>query len=177
MDITIQHVSVEDKPILRNLMELYLCELSSYEERDVNEDGSFGYKYLDNYWTETNRHAFLIRVAGKLAGFVLVRQIDAHTHELAEFFVLPRYRRQQVGRTVACRIFGMFPGRWRVMQLVANEPAQQFWRAVIGEYTGGQFSEVPAGGEWEHPGQIFVTPGWKEAADAGDELRPRSGKV
>ncbi len=145
MDIEIQPAQLQDKSILRHLMELYVYDFSELEKWDVDEHGLFGYKYLDHYWTEHDRHPFLIRVSGKLAGFVLVRAIDSSddepTHSIAEFFVLRKYRRQGVGRQVAHRIFDMFPGRWSVSQLANNVAAQVFWRKVISEYTGGNFEE------------------------------------
>ena len=40
---------------------------------DVNDDGAYGYRYLDHYWTEEGRYAYFIKVSGKLAGFVMIR--------------------------------------------------------------------------------------------------------
>jgi predicted acetyltransferase len=145
LDIEIQSAQVKDKSILRNLMELYVYDFSEFTKWDVNEHGLFGYKYLDHYWTDSDRHPFLITVSGQLAGFVLVRAIDSsnheRTHSIAEFFVLRKYRCQGVGRAVAHRIFDMFPGQWSVSEIEDNYPAQVFWRKVISEYTSGEFEE------------------------------------
>ena len=72
MTVTLCPVSLEQKEILRNLLEKYDYEFSQWDLRDVNENGLFGYEYLDNYWTEENRWAYFIRADGKLAGFVMV---------------------------------------------------------------------------------------------------------
>lgn len=91
MNIEIQSASVNDKSVLRNLIELCQHDYSEYDNADVDEHGLFGYKYLDNYWTEPGRHPFLVRVAGKLVGFVLVRAIDSQdkpaTHAITEFWL------------------------------------------------------------------------------------------
>lgn len=46
-----------------------------------------------------------------------------------------------VGKSVAKDIFHIHSGNWRIFQMKNNEPAQLFWRNVIKEYTGGQYTE------------------------------------
>lgn len=139
--IDLRRLPSEDKPVLRNLVELYMYDFSELSDRDESDHGLFGYRYLDHYWTEPDRHPFLIRVEGKLAGFVLVRsrrRDDAgFESSIAEFFVMRKYRRRGVGRIAARRVFDMFPGRWEVTQLNDNVAARSFWRGVIAGYTGG----------------------------------------
>jgi predicted acetyltransferase len=159
MNIEIKQVFYEQKFILQNLIELNKYDLSQYEDDGgVNEYGLFGYRYLDHYWTESGRHPFFIRVDHRLAGFVLVSDLKhlsereiAHsaslsfsevTHCITEFFVMRNYRCQGIGRTVAKRIFDMFPGKWRVSQMEKNIPSQEFWRRVISEYTDGEYTET-----------------------------------
>lgn len=66
MKIEIQPASLEDKTILRNLMELYAYDFSEFEQSDVDEHGLFGYERLDHYWTEPGRYPFLVRAHGRL---------------------------------------------------------------------------------------------------------------
>ncbi|MEM1270418.1 MAG: GNAT family N-acetyltransferase [Bacteroidota bacterium] len=132
-----------DKAVLSRLMELYQHDLSAFERADLDEEGRFGYRYLDAYWTEPNRHPFLIRAGGRLAGFVLVNQhthLAGTEHSIAEFFVARRYRRLGVGRTAALAVLDHFPGVWEIHVHLANEPAQAFWRGVIAAHAGA----VPA---------------------------------
>jgi predicted acetyltransferase len=158
MTITIDPIPYQDKPILRNLIEFYQYDFSELDRSDVGNFGLFGYPYLDNYWTETGRYPFFIRVDGKLAGFVLVHVAEG-VNAIGEFFVLRKYRRQGVGGEVAHRIFDQFPGRWRVEQEECNKPAQTFWRKVIGAYTNGQFTERTPRPDvkWTGPAQEFVS--------------------
>lgn len=146
-EIELQPAQLSDKTILRHLVELYVYDFSEFMQWDVDEHGLFGYKYLDHCWTDPDRHPFLIRVGGRLAGFALVRAIESsgqeRIHSMAEFFVLRKYRRQGVGREAARRIFDLFPGRWSVAQIEENHPAQIFWHKVISEYTNGEFDEEP----------------------------------
>jgi predicted acetyltransferase len=141
--ITLDAVPIDDRPLLKNLVELYRYDFSEFTGDVVDERGLFGFHNLDRYWTEQDRHPFLIRANGMPAGFVLVHE-DGEKTWIKVFFVMRKYRRQGIGRQVARDIFTLFPGHWRVEQDARNLPAQAFWRAVISEYTGGDFREVPA---------------------------------
>ena len=127
---------------LRNLMQLYLHDLSEYARDDVDARGRYGYRYLDLYWQEADRFAFLVLVDDAIAGFALVRELAPGVHQMAEFFVLRKYRRHGVGRAVALSLFARFKGRWEVAQEETNLAAQRFWRKTIGEHTNGQFEET-----------------------------------
>jgi predicted acetyltransferase len=174
VDVEVTRASMEQKPIIRNLLELYVYDYSEYMGWDVGQHGLFGYKYLDHYWTEPGRVPLLIRANGKLAGFVLVRirhgDEEGPEASIAEFFVMRRYRRQGVGRIVARRVFDMFPGRWKVAQMQENTTGRDFWRAVIAEYTGGAFTET-AGDDSGGTIQRFTTPD-----DRGFSSHPAGGR-
>lgn len=156
--IDIQLVSIEDKPVLRNLLELYSYDFSEYEASDVDEHGLYGYKYLDHYWTEDGRYPYFVRVDGKLAGFVLVRTISDTFRSISEFFVMKKYRRNGVGIHSAFKVFDMFAGEWEVAQIEENKPAQAFWRKVISEYTKGNYEEILKE-DWNGPVQRFYSRG------------------
>ena len=80
---------------------------------------------------------------------VLVRSCCEHNnlpnpHNIAEFFVMKKYRQKGVGKEVAGRIFDMFPGGWGVSQWTENLPAQKFWGKVVAEYTNGKYNTFTA---------------------------------
>jgi len=127
--VEIEPVSYHDKDVLRRLLEFYVYDYSEYMGWDVDAHGVFGYRYLYHYWTEPDRHPFFIRVDGRLAGFALVR--SGPPHDMAEFFVMRRYRRVGVGREAARAVFERFPGPWEVRQLEANASGSAFWRSSI----------------------------------------------
>jgi predicted acetyltransferase len=137
----------EEVPLLRRLMQLYLYDLAAIDGWEVADDGTYGSaEQIERFWTGADRHAFVARVDGRVAGFALVRRgaqvtSDPDTHEISEFFVLRRHRRRAVGEQVARQVFDRFPGRWEVMEMASNADAQAFWRAVIGRYTGGHFED------------------------------------
>ena len=141
--MTLEPASIEERPLLRNLLELYRYDFSEVTGDDVDERGLFGFRPLDAYWCETDRHPFLIRIDGKPAGFALVNEDDGTTC-IKVFFVMRKYRRRGIGRQAAGMIFARYPGRWRVEHDARNRPAHAFWRAIVTEATGGNYQEMPA---------------------------------
>ena len=119
----------DDKPVVRRLLALYLHDFSEVTGADVDGRGRFGYPYLDLYWAEPERHPFLFRTAGHWAGFAFVRA--GAPHDMAEFFVMRKYRRRGLGITAAHQLFARFPGEWQVRQMTANAGASAFWRRAI----------------------------------------------
>lgn len=162
MKLEVLQATIEQKNILQNLMELYQYDFSEFESEDVNEDGLYGYKYLDFYWTVPGHFPFLIKFNGKIAGFALVRKVTSvcsyHStyYKISEFFILRKYRKEGIGREAAFYLFDLFPGTWEIAELETNIPAQKFWRKVISEYTGSNYSEIRKD-NWNGPIQQFTT--------------------
>jgi len=163
MNITLTPATLEEKPILEHLTQLYLYDFTEFDQADINEDGFFPNKYFPLYWTEPNRCPFIIRVDGNLAGFVLVRldiegMLDPprRVNQIAEFFIMKKYRRCGVGEFAARWTFEQFPGAWEVHEVAENSPAQKFWRKTIGNYTQGNYQEVIFNNQHHHgPIQTF----------------------
>ncbi|MBI4751144.1 MAG: GNAT family N-acetyltransferase [Acidobacteria bacterium] len=131
----------EQKPILANLLELYIYDFSELMDLKLDDNGRFGYPQLPLYWTEPHRFPFLIAVDGHWAGFVLVHkgsQIsgDEHIWDIAEFFILRGYRRLGIGTQVAAEIWKKFPGTWEVRVIDQNQKATAFWGRAIEDFTG-----------------------------------------
>lgn len=128
---------------------------------DTGPGGRFGYASLPHYWAQAERHfPFLIRHAGAVAGFALTTRgspvsDDPDVMDVAEFFVLRRYRRSGVGRRAAEVLWHRFPGRWTVRVAAQNRNALAFWRGVVADAAGAPVSptcQVTESTEW----QIFA---------------------
>jgi predicted acetyltransferase len=128
-EVEVLPADLEHRDVVRHLMELYLHDFSPMDGADVGADGRFGYDLLDRYWIDPDRHPFLFRVGPHWAGFGLVRV--GPPHDMAEFFVMRKYRRSGVGSHAARALFAAFPGAWQVRQITANAGATTFWRATI----------------------------------------------
>lgn len=145
MDIKLQLMKIEEKPLLIQLMELYNYEFSVYSNDDISEYGYYGYEHIDDYWNEEGRFPYLIRVDGKIAGFALIcphcdYRKETNAQCIGEFFVMLKYRRMGVGLHVAFQLFDRHPGLWEVCYWRNNQPASIFWKKVIENYTNHHYT-------------------------------------
>jgi predicted acetyltransferase len=151
-----------DQDALRNLFQLYTYDFSEILPLDLEETGRFKEEPLDSYWKDAWRLPFLLRADDHLAGFALVHHRSKlstadNVWDMAEFFVLRKYRRAGVGTRAAHRIFGAYAGEWEVRQRSANVSATSFWRTAISAYTAGHFTEELLDDErWRGPVQRFT---------------------
>lgn len=121
----------EQEPTVANLLELYAHDFSEFLGLELGADGRFGYKNFLLYWSEPNRQPFLVRMDGKLAWLVFVKrgsEISANdtAWDMAEFFVVRRYRRRGIGTEIAHKVWRQFPGRWEVRVMQSNHAAHHF---------------------------------------------------
>ncbi|MDQ2710794.1 MAG: GNAT family N-acetyltransferase [Acidobacteriota bacterium] len=147
----------EQEPILANLLELYAHDFSEFYNLELGPDGRFGYRKLPLYWSEPGRHPFLVRIDGELAGLVLVKRGseisgDQTVWDMAEFFVVRRYRRRGIGTEIANEVWRRYPGFWEVRVMDLNRPARHFWKRAISMFTGETSRPVRIlkNGEWWH---------------------------
>jgi predicted acetyltransferase len=156
--VEVVHATAEEEPVLANLLELYAHDFSAILDLQLAPDGRFGYTGLARYWREEGRFPFLVRVDGNLAGFALVSRgsrvsADPGVWDMAEFFVVRRYRSRGIGAAVAREIWRRFPGTWEIRVLEANRAARAFWRATVGGFTA-RGADTRATLE-EKPWQVF----------------------
>ncbi len=155
--VSLKTIDEKDSDILSQLLYEYQRELLPYSGNSPNEIKT--YKYLPDYFTDSERAAFFIMVNHEIGGFVLVNTLtitQIQAHSIAEFYVAPTFRQNGVGERAAALTFAKFPGRWEVAQMEANDLATRFWRKVINKITQGQFKEVALNTEvWHGPVQTF----------------------
>jgi predicted acetyltransferase len=144
--VSLEVASEDRAPLLSNLLNLYMHELSDTFPVAIGADGRFQYGKLPLYWSEPEKHfPFLIHCGMDLAGFALVTRGSPATEDpehldVAEFFVLRAHRRTGVGRRAAFNLWNRLPGQWVVRVSEANRAGQSFWRATVEDYTQGAFS-------------------------------------
>jgi predicted acetyltransferase len=134
------------KHVVCNLGLYYIYDFTDFLAFRCPDGGLFRTDCWDKYWSEPGRFAFLVKVDGEPAGFVLVGNDGTQPetqYDMGEFFIMRKFRGRGLGQQVACNIFDRFRGRWEVRVVVQNNPALAFWRKVIGRYTGGKFQQLP----------------------------------
>jgi predicted acetyltransferase len=142
MNVELVIAAAVDRPTIENLMQLYIHDFSEHwsgrSEGELLNTGRFPDYPLDPYWSDPNCVPLMLRGDGKLAGFALLnhaghggRPVDRN---MAEFFVVRKYRRAGLGRLAAHQIFTRYPGQWEVAVARRNLVALAFWRRVIAQH-------------------------------------------
>ncbi len=142
MNFEIVPINEYEKEILRNLMEKYDYEFTQYTMEDVNPLGLYGYSRIDHYWTDPGRWAFFLKVDGRLAGFAMVIDYPEAVktdYNMAEFFVMYKYRRCGLGSWAVERLFERFPGSWQIKYHPKNLPSVKFWNKVAEKHSAGNY--------------------------------------
>jgi len=155
MVVEIRETTIADKPVVTNLLQFYLYDFSEMIGLGIPNDGRYTDEDMDGCWVDPLRHTFLVKVSGELAGFAIVDDLrkgkdDEHVIDMAEFFIMRKFRKQGIGDYVATALFDRFKGRWRVRQLWQNAGALAFWRKVIGRYTQGNYTDTTWAGRYSH---------------------------
>ena len=160
-EIVLDAATADHAPVLSNLLELYIHDLSAaFPGVELGADGRFGYSKLALYWSNPDRHfPFLIRLGSRLVGFALATRgspasDDADVFDVAEFFVIRRYRRSGVGRRAAMLLWKRLPGSWIVRASEGVQGAVPFWRTAVAELTSGAAAESKRPGN-PHGWRVF----------------------
>jgi predicted acetyltransferase len=142
MEYFLEKVDETKKDILYRLLQFSLYDGSQYIDNELNDDCLYDYKWFNNYFTDDNRDAFFIKDNDNYIGFVMVNEnlkFNKSGKCIAEFLVIPRYRRCHIGKKVAYDIFNMYDGLWEVQPMENNPIAYVFWKNIINEYTNGNY--------------------------------------
>jgi predicted acetyltransferase len=169
MRLRVEPATAGMRAALEALFQLYVYDFSAMVGEDVEEDGRFPAPQLDTLWNDPRQEPFLFRVEDRLAGLAIVHHGsrltgEAEVWDMAQFFVMKKYRRQGLGARAARRLFEMHRGPWEVRQIPENTAATAFWRRVIDDVAGpgGWIETREVGDQWRGTVQRFTS-----AATAG----------
>ena len=143
-NLVISKIGPGSDVLLRNLFEHYCHDMSEWFELDTGVDGRYSYDTA-SVW-EKGYDAYLAKVGDSIAGFALIGSgrewlDDIGAHDVHEFFIMRKFRRHGVGRSMATFLWNEHPGEWLVRVLEANAPAITFWRGEISIYSLGSYRE------------------------------------
>ena len=130
-----------------HLQQLYECEFSVVTQSEVNDEGLYCQQELIDSWSAAGFEAYLFYYERLPVGFCVVNlsSMISNDHlvcDMAEFFIMPLYRRHGLGQYFAQEVFKCYPGPWEVRQLEQLQSARNFWCTVIRVYTRGDFQET-----------------------------------
>ncbi len=136
-------VTLQERSIVENLFQYYLYELSGFTGVKINPQGAFNFNAssLDEYWTNPDKHAFIILCEDEVAGFSLLRRYpnEPTVYDIDQFFILKKFNGKGVGRDAFRLSTSLFPGQWMTRVLHENDRALKFWLKVISEATDGNY--------------------------------------
>lgn len=119
-------VDTASRPVWDRMIQAYEYEFSRLTGKAPLGDGTMP---LD---TELGGdvHGWIWWEDGVPAGFAAA--VDHGDHrEVAEFYMVPRWRRQGLGVRLAAALFDTAPGPWTVKQLANADDARTFWRSAL----------------------------------------------
>ncbi|MEO1020488.1 MAG: GNAT family N-acetyltransferase, partial [Pseudomonadota bacterium] len=125
-----------DRRTIANLPQLMLYDLSPIDGEWIGGNGRYAYRWLDLYWTEPGRNAYLFTRNGQLSGFALVLAYSPLSGctpcwFMAEFYILRAQRHLGYGKLAASEIIARHPGNWEIAVLKNNQNAISFWTATL----------------------------------------------
>lgn len=161
-DLSIRSIHNIEIPPFFPLQQNYECEFSIYTDTETTPDGYYDQKLLMSYWSQIKWDAYVF-YKGKIPVGLAVVNYGSKTNEnfinrmdMAEFYISPLYRKQQLGITFAHALFDLYPGKtWEVRQLPKATGARDFWRTAISRYTNFPFMEYENYENWPGFVQIF----------------------
>lgn len=122
--------------ILENLSQAYEAEFSNLTNKIPDEFGRFEIDTLPR----KPYIGYLLYVDNIPAGFCIV-DIESKIKDIAEFYIIPAFRKKNLGYQLAATVFCKHPGRWKVRQIKGAVEATLFWRRVIEKYTNNRYEE------------------------------------
>jgi predicted acetyltransferase len=135
MDLEICPCREEHKSVIWNLFQYYCYDTSVEDACDVEESGMYSLSpsYFAQYWTLHTWSAHLLRWRGAIAGFALIEDSDAlpGAMELADLFVLRRFRRNGIARQVVSQFMTSRKVPWTVVVFDEATEAKAFWSSVF----------------------------------------------
>lgn len=141
-NITISLASIDDYPTIQNMGRFYVYDISEYMGDETGwempENGLYECIDFKKYWEDKNSYPHLIRHHSELAGFVIVDKKGSDTSiefNMAQFFILRKFKNKGIGRYVANYCFDHYRGTWEIMVMPRNTGAYNFWKKVISGYT------------------------------------------
>ena len=140
MPIKLRAVDAGEKSQLRDMLSVYLLELSQYGDVDLN------YRFFDSYWSDADRWAYFIETQDCIAGFFLVNSLSLSgkgaDFALAECYLLPAFRGAGYGRTAFSSLLQSRPGVWELSVMSRNIPARAFWQRTLATVGVGEIERI-----------------------------------
>ena len=148
MKIELSSLQSEHLHVLSNLWQFYIFEGSVRDQTDVDADGRF--EIPDELFTNAaegkdGSSVYLILCDGSYAGFVVLASASIAKKpitELADLFILPKYRGQGIASTVIENIIIQSSKTWLIAVFRNDLEALRFWKGVFNRLPFSSYREI-----------------------------------
>ncbi|HEY2049062.1 MAG TPA: GNAT family N-acetyltransferase [Caulobacteraceae bacterium] len=149
MRVELREAALAELPVMQRMGRYYVYDMSEYVGGqpgwEFPDSGDYECDDFRPYFDDPQAKPFFIRADGELAGFAIVDRRGSTPEvdfNMAQFFVIRKFKRRGVGADAAAECFNRFRGVWDVMVISENVGAHAFWEKTIDRFTDGQFQEI-----------------------------------
>jgi predicted acetyltransferase len=129
MNISLYKVSLNDKTLLDNLLQLYLYDLSEFVPLEISPQGKYEQTMSPKYVSSFDKSAYIIHAELHIIGFVLVEPYGEYI-KINDLFVLNMWRNKGVGSAVVNIL--LKKGKPLLCEFhTRNELAKFFWTNIM----------------------------------------------
>ena len=162
MDTTIRKAESTDIAAIKMLWQFYQYHQSIFDLEDVGLDGCYDIdeEYLECVVRgEEDCIIYLVLVSNQIAGFATVEPteiVGKEIPELADIFILPKYRKQGIAKFVIQNLMPVETNQWHVAVHLNDSSALKFWNSLFAKLNVARVDNVdPPETEGYH--EFFIT--------------------
>jgi len=127
INISLYEAGINDKGVFDNMMQLYLHDLSAYVDYELGAKGRFQQSKTTIYMGSIGTKTYIIHSEYRIYGFMVV-SIEPETLVLRDFFVLRKWRRQSVAKSMIMELLTR-KNQLRYTYDSRIESGNSFWRS------------------------------------------------
>lgn len=156
LDNQFKIIQIKDftNPIFKNLQICYESEFAPITQTHMTCNGDYNQNDLASHWSK-RYDMYLFYKDTIPAGFCVVNcqsMIDENnhkTHDIAEFYITPIFRKNGLGTLFARKVIMLYPGSWEIRELPELEKtSRKFWLKVIEGLQHNNFQEIVNHPNW-----------------------------
>ena len=148
MDTTIRKAESIDIAAIKMLWQFYQYHQSIFDLEDVGLDGCYDIdeEYLECVVRgEEDCIIYLVLVSNQIAGFATVEPteiVGKEIPELADIFILPKYRKQGIAKFVIQNLMPVETNQWHVAVHLNDSSALKFWNSLFAKLNVARVDNV-----------------------------------
>ncbi|TMP54165.1 GNAT family N-acetyltransferase [Pseudoalteromonas sp. S1612] len=148
MDTTIRKAESTDIAAIKMLWQFYQYHQSIFDLEDVGLDGCYDIdeEYLECVVRgEEDCIIYLVLVSNQIAGFATVEPteiVGKEIPELADIFILPKYRKQGIAKFVIQNLMSVETNQWHVAVHLNDNSALKFWNSLFAKLNVARVDNV-----------------------------------